>query len=61
MDDAEMEGADDEEYNLMMELDQLESIKEEMEELGVSTLAEVEARMEELNRRLDELQRNGKR
>ena len=61
MDDAEMEGADEEEYDLMMELDQLESIKEEMEELGVSTLAEVEARMEELNRRLDELQRNGKR
>lgn len=56
-----MEGADEEEYDLMMELDQLESIKEEMEELGVSTLAEVEARMEELNRRLDELQRNGKR
>jgi len=61
VDDAEMEGADEEEYDLMMELDQLESIKEEMEELGVSTLAEVEARMEELNRRLDELQRNGKR
>lgn len=44
-----------EEYDLMMELEHLESLKEEMEELGVSNLAEVEARLEELNRKLDEL------
>jgi len=54
---AEMEEPDEEEYDLMMELDQLETLKEEMEELGVSTLAEVEARMADLNRKLDELQR----
>jgi hypothetical protein len=52
-----MEEPDEEEYDLMMELDQLETLKEEMEELGVSTLAEVEARMADLNRKLDELQR----
>jgi len=52
-----MDEREKEEYDLMMELEQLESIKEEMEELGVSTLAEVEARMAELNRKLDELHR----
>ena len=57
MSGAEMEEPDEEEYDLMMELDQLETLKEEMEELGVSTLAEVEARMADLNRKLDELQR----
>lgn len=46
-----------EEYDLMMELEQLESLKEEMEELEVTSLAEVEARMEELNRKLDEMHR----
>ena len=51
-----MDEFDREEYDMMMELEQLESIKEEMEELGVSTLAEIEARMEKLNRELDELQ-----
>ncbi len=54
-----MDEREKEEYDLMMELEQLESIKEEMEELGVSTLAEVEARMAELNRKLDELHREG--
>jgi hypothetical protein len=44
------------EYDLMMELEQLETLKEEMEELGVSTIEEIEARMRELNRRIDELQ-----
>ncbi|MGI5836381.1 MAG: hypothetical protein ACOX87_07800 [Chloroflexota bacterium] len=46
-----------EEYDLMMELEQLESLKEEMEELGVTNLAEIKARMEELNRELDEMHR----
>ncbi|HEX2923268.1 MAG TPA: hypothetical protein VHS28_04495 [Chloroflexota bacterium] len=48
-----------EEYDLMMLLDQLETIKEEMEELGVSTLAEVEARIDDVSRKLDEMQKNG--
>lgn len=51
-----MEEPNEEEYQLMMELDQLETLKEEMEELGVSTLVEVEAKMRELNQKLDELQ-----
>ncbi|MCL4370206.1 MAG: hypothetical protein M1380_04780 [Chloroflexi bacterium] len=62
MSGAEMEEPDEEEYGLMMELEQLETIKEEMEELGVSSLAEVEARMKDLNQKLDELHhRNGDR
>jgi hypothetical protein len=44
------------EYDLMMQLEQLESLKEEMEELGVSTIQEIEARMRDLNRQVDELQ-----
>ena len=44
------------EYDLLMELEQLETLKEEMEELRVSTIEEIEARMRELNRRIDELQ-----
>jgi hypothetical protein len=40
----------------MMELDQLETVKEEMEELGVSSLVEIEARMAELHSKLDELE-----
>jgi hypothetical protein len=47
---------DEEEYELMMKLDELESLKEEMEELGVSSLSEIETRMGELHRKLDELQ-----
>lgn len=55
MSDSEMNARDQAEYDLMMELDQLETLKEEMEELGVSSLAEIATRMEELHRRLDEL------
>ncbi len=51
-----MEEPGEEEYQLMMDLEQLETLKEEMEELGVSTLADVDAKMRELNRKLDELQ-----
>lgn len=46
---------DSAEYDLMLQLEQLESLKEEMEELGVRTLAEIEARIAELNARLDGL------
>ncbi len=57
-----MEEPSEEEYDLMMELEQLETLKEEMEELGVSSLAEVEAKMKELNEKLDRLQhQNGAR
>ena len=49
-DDAEM---DDEEYDEMELLERLESLREDMENLGVTTLAEVILRIEEMHRRLD--------
>lgn len=49
-----LEKVGQEEYDLMMLLDQFESLKEEMEELGVSTLAEVQSRIQELHSRLDD-------
>jgi|GEM_PF-1684634 len=55
-----MSEPDQNEYDLMMQLDQLETIKEEMGELGVATLAEVEAKIDELSRKLDEVQKKGK-
>lgn len=44
---------DSEEYNDMELLEMLESLREDMEELGVHTLQEVIARINELHRRLD--------
>jgi hypothetical protein len=44
---------DDEEYSDMEMLEILESIREDMEELGVTSLQEVIARIEEINQRLD--------
>lgn len=44
---------DDEEYSDMELLEMLESLREDMEELGVNTLQEVVARIEELHQRLD--------
>ncbi|MHB1004488.1 MAG: hypothetical protein ACYC3S_02465 [Chloroflexota bacterium] len=43
-----------ENYDLMVELEQLESLREEMEELGVTTMAEVDRRIVDLHRRLDQ-------
>ncbi len=51
-----MNEPDQEEYDLMMKLDELETLKEEMEELSVSSLAEIEARIAELSRQLDDIQ-----
>ena len=44
---------DDEEYDEMELLERLEALREDMEDLGVSTLAEVIQRIEEMHRRLD--------
>ena len=41
------------EYSEMERLEMLESLREDMEELGVNTLQEVIARIEELHHRLD--------
>jgi hypothetical protein len=45
---------DSEEYATMELLERLESLREDMEELGVTTLAEVEQRIADLHRQLDE-------
>ena len=40
-------------YDTLLLLERLESLLEEMEELGVSSRAEIEARIEALNQHLD--------
>ena len=47
------DGMDNDEYEEMELLERLETLHEDMEDLGVSTLAEVIQRIEELHRRLD--------
>ena len=44
---------------LLEELDRLEDLLEEMEELGVSSRADAERRLAELNARVDELPDEG--
>ena len=51
-DDA-WEDDDTDEYSQMELLEMLESVREDMEELGVTTLQEVIERIKELHRRLD--------
>jgi hypothetical protein len=59
-DDADLDELDEDEdfdpreYNTMMELERLESVEEEMRELGVTTLDEVRRRIADLHRELDE-------
>jgi len=52
-DDGKM---DREEYDEMEVLERLEALREDMEDLRVSTLAEVIQRIEEMHRRLDRTQ-----
>ena len=52
------EDFDPAEYDAMLQLERLESIEEEMNELGVRTLDEVCKRIEELNRELDQRDEN---
>ena len=59
--DAELEDEledDDEfdpaEYNTLIQLERLESLEEEMTDLGVSSLDDIRRRIEELNAQLDE-------
>ena len=57
--DDEREDLDDEEdfdpaeYNSLIELDRLESLEEEMNELGVSSLDDIRRRIAELSSQLD--------
>jgi hypothetical protein len=46
------------EYDTMLQLERLESIEDEMNELGVRTIDEVRARIEELHRELDQREQN---
>jgi hypothetical protein len=51
-----MEDADalsEQEYDDMELLERLETLREDMEELGVTTLAELMQRIEEMHKRLD--------
>ena len=51
-----MENADaisEQEYDDMELLERLETLREDMEELGVTTLAELMQRIEEMHKRLD--------
>lgn len=43
-------------YRLMAELEQLESLREDMEELAVTSFAEVEARIAEIHANMDSLE-----
>jgi len=49
-DEEEMDAVD---YDDMELLERLESLREDMEDLGVTTLAEVIKRIEEMHQRLD--------
>lgn len=51
-DEADDNPAEDE-YDEMELLERLETLREDMEDLGVTTLAEVIQRIEELHRRFD--------
>jgi len=42
------------EYNTLIELERLESLEEEMQELGVASLDDIRRRIEDLNAQLDE-------
>jgi hypothetical protein len=53
----DLEGDDDfdpGEYNTLVELERLESLEEEMQELGVTSLDDIRRRIDELNAQLDE-------
>ncbi|HST87064.1 MAG TPA: hypothetical protein VLJ14_01700 [Ktedonobacterales bacterium] len=49
-------GFDPKEYDTMLELERLESLEEEMMELGVTSLDDIRQRIGELHRALDEEQ-----
>lgn len=53
-DEADDEDFNPGEYDAMLRLEQLESLEEEMQELGVKTLDEVRARIADLHRQLDQ-------
>jgi hypothetical protein len=52
-DELDDEAIDPNEYDVMLELERLESLEEEMVEMKVTTLEEVRERIGELHRQLD--------
>ena len=52
-DDVDEREIVDEEYDEMELLERLETLREDMEDLGVTTLAEVIQRIKEMHQRLD--------
>ena len=53
-DSVQNEAFDPAEYDTMLRLERLESLEEEMEDLGVTSLDEVRRQIAELHRALDE-------
>ena len=53
-DDTSDAGFDPKEYDTMLELERLESLEEEMMELGVTSLDDIRQRIAELHHALDE-------
>jgi transposase len=52
-DDFAEDDSEEEEYDTMELLERLETVREDMEELGVTTLAQINQRIKELHRQLD--------
>ncbi|MDA8218523.1 MAG: hypothetical protein M0Z94_12990 [Dehalococcoidales bacterium] len=50
---SEYDVEETEEYDIMVYLERLESLREEMEELEVSSLAELDAKIRELHEEID--------
>ena len=53
-DELEGDAFDAGEYSTLVELERLESLEEEMQELGVASLDDIRRRIEDLNAQLDE-------
>lgn len=50
----DVDRGEQEEYALLALIDRLEDLREEMDDLGVSSVAQLEERIAELHRQLDE-------
>ena len=53
-DDLDLSEIDPQEYDMLMRLERLESLEEEMMEMGIASLDEVRQRIADLHRQLDE-------
>ena len=53
-DELEGDDFDPGEYSTLVELERLESLEEEMQELGVASLDDIRRRIDDLNAQLDE-------